>query len=242
MDTFLDKHAGSLRGILSGFDRILFRGLLFPLVYPQGFDGFLGGHGVLYKNFKPFVQRVSNHLSEHAKASAKAQGRPYHYIRSPSLSKEEFARDIMERDQIKEGLICVFGCGEPCMSFSIRKNGETQKLDLVSEERKCLHLYFYYVDPEFGFMHVRLQTWFPLNIQVCINGREYLAKQLDRHGIGYEKRDNCFTWIEDLPRAQKLLHKLETRRWIRILNRFARKVNPLLSCRDPLKARYSVTD
>jgi hypothetical protein len=235
MDTFLDKHAGSLQGILSGFDRILFRGLLFPLVYAQGFDGFLGGHGVLYKEFKPFVQRVSNHLSEHAKASAKAQGRPYHYIRSPNLSKEDFARHIMERDQIEEGLICVFGCVEPCMSFSIRRHDKAEKPELVSEERKCLHLYFYYLDPEFGLMHVRLQTWFPLTIQVCINGREYLAKQLNRHGIGYEQRDNCFTWIEDVPRAQKLLNKLETRRWIRILNRFARKVNPLLYCRNPLK-------
>lgn len=234
METFLEKHADSLKGILSGFDRILFRGLLFPLVYPKGFDGFLGGHGILYKDFKPFVKRVSHCLSEHAKDVAEAQGRPYHYIRSASLSKEDFARSIMEHDHIEEGLICVLACVEPCQSFSIRKNAKTKQLDLVSEPRKCLHLYFYYVDPEFGFMHVRLQTWFPLNIQVCLNGREYLAKQLDRQGIGYEKRDNCFTHIDDLPRAQKLLDQLEKRRWVRILSRFARKVNPLLSGRNPL--------
>jgi len=224
-----------LQGVLSGFDRILFRGLLFPLVYPQGFDGFLGGHGVLYKDFKPFVQRVSNHLIEHAKTLAESQGRPYRYLPSSSLSKEDFARNIMECDQIKEGLICVFVCVEPCQSFSIRGNGKTKKLELVSEQRKCLHLYFYYVDPEFGFMHIRLQTWFPLNIQVCMNGREYLAKQLDRHGIGYEKRDNCFTWIEDVARAQKLMDQLERRRWIRILTRYARKVNAFLYRRNPLK-------
>jgi len=234
METFLDKHAGSLRGVLSGFDRILFRGLLFPLVYPKGFDAFLGFHGVRYKDFKPFVQRVSNHLTEHAKQLAEAQERPYHYMGSPSQSKEDFARDIMERDQIEEGLICVLACVEPCQSFSIRRNAKTNRPDFVSEQRKCLHLYFYYADPDFGFMHVRLQTWFRLNIQVCLNGREYLAKQLDRRGIGYEKRDNCFTWIEDIPQAQKLLGKLEKRRWVRILDRFARKVNPLLYRRNQL--------
>jgi hypothetical protein len=235
METFLDKHASSLRGILSGFDRILFRGLLMPLVYSKGFDGFLGGHGILYKDFKRFVERISGHLHEHAKELANSQGRPYHYIPSARLSKEDFAREIMEQDQIQEGLICVLGCVEPCQSFSIRRNPTTKQPHLVSEQRKCLHLYFYYVDPEFGFMHIRLQTWFPLSIQVCINGREYLAKQLDRYGIGYEQRDNCFTWIEDLPRAQKLMDKLEKRRWVRILNRLARKVNPLLYRRNPMK-------
>jgi hypothetical protein len=234
METFFEKHAGTLQGVLSGFDRILFRGLLFPLVYPQGFDGFVRGHGVRYEDFTPFVRRVSDHLVDHAKELAESQGRPYQYIPSPKRSKEELARGIMERDQITEGLICVFGCVEPCQSFSIRRNAKTKKPDFVSERRQCLHLYFYYLDPEFGFMHVRLQSWFPLTIQVCMNGREYLAKQLDRHGIGYEKRDNCFTWIEDVPRAQQLLDKLEKRRWVRILNRFARKVNPFLYRRNPL--------
>ena len=234
METFLDKHADVLSGALSGLDRILFRGLFSRLSYTDGFDGFLGGHHVLFKDFSPFVQRVSNHLIEHAKAMAQSQGRPYQYLWSSMLSKEDIARDIMEQDEIKEGLICVLACVEPCRTFSIRRNAETKMLDLVSEERKCLHLYFYYMDPEFGFMHVRLQTWFPMNIQVCLNGREYLAKQLDRLDIGYEKRDNCFTRIDDLPRAQKLLDKLEQRRWVRILHRFARKVNPLLYRRNPL--------
>ena len=47
MHTFLSNHEGVI-GVLAGFDRILFRGLLQPLNYVQGFDGFLGGHGVLY--------------------------------------------------------------------------------------------------------------------------------------------------------------------------------------------------
>lgn len=237
METFLESHADSLLGVVSGLDRILFRGLLFPLVYTSGFDGFLGGHGVLFKDFKPFVQRVSKHLTEHAKAVAAKQERPYHYLRGSRLSKEDFARDIMERDQIEEGLICVLACVEPCQSFSVRGNRAKKTLDLVPEERKCLHLYFYYMDAEFGFMHVRLQTWFPLTLQVCLNGREYLAKQLDRLGIGYEKRDNCLTRIDDIPRAQKLMDKLEQRCWARVLHRFARQVNPLLYRRNPLKLR-----
>ena len=86
--------------------------------------------------------------------------------------------------------------------------GATKKLKLVAKERKCLHLYFYYLDREFGLMHVRLQTWLPFTIQVCLNGREWLAQQLDRAGISYLKRDNCFTQISDLKRAQRLMDRL----------------------------------
>jgi len=238
METFLEKHSGALLGSLSGIDRIVFRGLFRQLSYVDGFSGFLGGHGVLRKNFKGFVDRVSDQLVTHAKAMAKSQCREYRYLESSRLSKEDIARHIMERDQIKEGLICVLSCVEPCRSYGIRKNAKEKTLDLVSQERKCLHLYFYYLDPDFGFMHVRLQTWFPMNIQVCLNGREYLAKQLDRRGIGYEKRDNCFAHIDDLPQAQKLMDQLEKRRWARILTRFARRVNPLLQRKNPLHLSF----
>ena len=34
---------------------------------------------------------------------------------------------------------------------------------------------------------------------MVLNGREWLARQLDKKRIGYQRRDNCFTWIEDSP-------------------------------------------
>ncbi len=42
----------------------------------------------------------------------------------------------------------------------------------VSEKRlrKCLHFYFYFLDPEFGFLHVRAQSWLPFTIQIYIYG------------------------------------------------------------------------
>src|SRR5207247_5553515 len=135
------------------------------------------------------------------------------YLPSSKASKEELALQIVAQDGLKQGLICVFACVEPCQSFDLRKDAATKHLLLVSKERKCLHLYFYYQDREFGLMHVRLQTWLPFTIQVCLNGREWLARQLDRAGIAYTKRDNCFTYIADLKRAQQLLDQLSERKW-----------------------------
>jgi hypothetical protein len=84
------------------------------------------------------------------------------------------------------------------------------------------------MDREFGFMHVKIQTWFPFEIQVYVNGREFIARQLDKCGVRYERYDNCFTWIEDIEKAQKIANSLEARNFTRMLDRFAHELNPYL--------------
>jgi hypothetical protein len=102
-----------------------------------------------------------------------------------------------------------------------------KKLELQHRFRKCLHIYHYFIDPQFGFMSARIQTWFPMSIQVCINAREWLAQQMDQQRIGYHKRDNCFTWLEDLPRAQELMDRLLRSSWSVILNKISGQLNPI---------------
>jgi hypothetical protein len=174
---------------------------------------------------------------EHGKELAHKAGRPYVYLPSSKDSKEELALQIAERDAVKQGLIVVFACVEPCQSFDLRKDRATKHLQLVSKERKCLHLYFYYLDREFGLMHVRLQSWLPFSLQVCVNGREWLARQLERAGISYQKRDNCFSYIADPQRAQQLMDRLTARNFNPFLEALARKVNPWIDPQTGLDIR-----
>jgi len=237
MQTFLDRHRERIVGVLSGFDRVLFRGTLRCLEYQKGFEAFLATHRVLFKDFGTFAQRLSDEVKGHAKAYAAKHGRPLIYLPSPAISKEDFARRMMQRDNIQQGLICVLTCVEPCRAFKVRRNRDTRRLEFGLATRKCLFVYFYFADREFGLMHVRLQTWLPMPIQVCINGREYLAKRLDRAGIGYEQHDNCFTRIDDLPRAQAMLKDLEQRNWPVFLNALAKRLNPLMAAGHRLNLR-----
>jgi hypothetical protein len=84
------------------------------------------------------------------------------------------------------------------------------------------------MDRELGLIHVKLETWFPMQIQLYVNGHEWLARKLTRHGIRYTKLDNVFLWIEDFPRAQAFADRLVTVGWVDLLQRYARRVNPLL--------------
>jgi hypothetical protein len=228
MECFLERHRDRVIGTLSGLDRILFRGILRSICYRDGMDRFLGAHQILYRDFGAFADGLTERIKVHALRVCQGLQRPYIYLESSTACKEEIAQKTLQEHPIAEGLICVLGCVEPCLSYQMRRNAKLKRLELASAQRKCLHLYFYYLDREFGLIHVRLQTWLPFSIQVCLNGREYLARRLAKAGIGFEQRDNCFRRIDDLPRAQRMLDDLMTRKWHRFFNLLARRVNPLL--------------
>jgi hypothetical protein len=89
------------------------------------------------------------------------------------------------------------------MSFEYHRSENAKERGFVLRPRKCLHFYHYYLHPTFGFMNVRIQTWFPLKIQICLNGREWLGVELDKHSCAYQRSDNCFTALADPALAQR---------------------------------------
>jgi hypothetical protein len=208
MERFLKRHRGRHSDSITGFDRLLFRGLLRSISHVERLNYFMGRQRVPFKGFKAFVERFSAGVRRRAEGIAQRAGRPFLYLAASRTDKEKLVREVLERDRIEEGLVCVLACVEPCQSFSVRPNREKHELQLVARERKCLHLYFYLLHRDFGLMHIRLQTRLPLTIQVCINGWEWLARQMKRAGIEYEQKDNCFTSIADPSRAQALMDRL----------------------------------
>ena len=227
MHQFIAKHQEQIVGVLSGFDRVVFRGTLRPIAYADGMKRYLRATHVLLKDFGRHVEEVSNRLKEASLAQARALGRPVRYLPSSQTDKDALARRIMAADGITRGLVGVLSCVEPCQSFEMRRDRDTQKLVVEASYRKCLFLYHYWVHPVLGFMHARIQTWFPFAIQVCLNGREWLARQLEAAGLQYVRRDNCFPWVEDWATAQCLLDRQVKAHWPKLLDGIARQLNPI---------------
>ena len=84
------------------------------------------------------------------------------------------------------------------------------------------------MDREFGLIHLKLQTWFPMQIQVYVNGHEWLERKLTANGISFTKHYNVFLQIGDWKRAQKLSDRFIRVNWPLKLERYVRYVNPLL--------------
>jgi hypothetical protein len=227
MDQFVSRFRDKVTGVLSGFDRLVFRGTLLPLVRDGGMFSFLNCAGVRLLDFKDFVVKTSERVKEATLADARADERPVRYIERSSTSKEDVARDIAAESPVNEGLICALTAVEPCMSFEYHRSPNPKERGLKLRPRKCLHIYKYLLHPLFGFMNARIQTWFPFNIQICLNGREWLARALERKGIGFKRHDNCFTALDDARAAQRLMDKQLETDWPALLTRLARTMNPL---------------
>lgn len=227
MREFIHQYASSVIGVLHGFDRLRFRGTWQRVSTVAGLGSFLHYMGVLLKDAGEWMQQRTEAVKKASLAAADGQGRPVVYVNDPSARKEDMARRIAERDGIRKGLVCVLTAVEPCCSFDIQRNRKEKKLELVSRWRKCLHLYHYFLHPSFGLMHMRLQTWFPFNLWCCINGREWLARQLDERKIGYLKRENCLVAVEDIQRAQELADQQVRTNWSGVLAPIAATVHPI---------------
>lgn len=236
MKTFIQRFGSHILGALHGFDRIRFRGTRRFLANVAGMMGFLWQRQVLLKDFKAFAAKITDEVRQAAEQTAIAQGRPVMYLHNSAMDKEQWAREVAKRDGIQEGLIGVLKAVECCWSYQVGPNRAQQKLELRGQPSRCLHYYHYFMDPTVGLTYVRLQTWFPFTVHVGMNGREWLARQMDRIGLRYQRRDNCFAWIEDWAAAQRLLDEQLRTDWPGLLNGLLARANGALANVDP-KAR-----
>lgn len=229
MNAFVSRFCSSIIATLCCFDRVIFKGHL-----PFGNDGRLNsfvdyGLRIRRKDFIPMLAEHSDTLVDHAKARAEQEGRPYAY-RQGKFRKQTFIEDIIRRDGITEGLVAVLCCQETCRTVKLRHGRKRPELCFAYRPQRVL--YYYNIDPEFGLMYVRLQTWFPYTVQIYVNGHDWLARQMTRKRIGFCQRDNAFTQIDSAKRAQTLADQFCRLPWIRQLDRWVGQVNPIL--RQPL--------
>jgi hypothetical protein len=228
VDKFVARFRSFVTGVLSGFDRLVFRGHLLPLIRESGMYFFLEAAKVRLLDFKEFVLATTERIKQASLAEAHRLDRPIRYLDSPNIDKEVLARRILVERPVEQGLVCVLTALEPCRTFEYHRSQNREERGLRLRAGKCLHLYKYFLHPRFGFMNARLQTWFPFNIQVCMNGREWLARQLHRQGRSdFKRADNCFTWLGDPVVAQRLMNGQLTTNWPRVLDGIARSLNPL---------------
>ncbi len=234
MKSFIAKHADKISAVLSCFDRVIIRGHL-PMANPRYCRAWMRSKQIGlnlkdlpegWRNFKEAAPYFAERIKAHAQKLAADAGRPYRHLPSHNEPMEENARALAEQDGITEGLICVYSALEVCSTFRVRF-AETGP-ELGKDLRTCLVLYFYYLDRDFGLMHVKMQTWMPFTVQVYVNGHEWLARQMARQGIAFEKVDNTFVKLEDVARAEQCLPGFWQRDWPRFLDGLAKRVNPLI--------------
>ena len=225
LSRFVTKFTDSIVAVLSCFDRVIFKGHL-PINNGKALEGFVD-HVLKIRrcDFMDFAQEKSEALVEHAKRLAQEAGAEYHHLQG-KVRKDKLVDEILRKRPILEGLICALCCMECCPSFRLASGKGRPRL--VNARRQQRVLYFYFLDPQLGLIHVRLTTWFPFTLQVYVNGHSWLAQEMLKRRLGFNLQDNAFTALDDPRAAQELADSFADLNWTKILDRLARQVNPLM--------------
>jgi hypothetical protein len=225
LSRFVAKFTKLIVAVLSCFDRVIFKGYL-PITNGPALEGFVD-HVLRIRRceFMAFAEEQSETLVEHAKQMAHDAGAEYQYLQG-AHRKDKLVDAILRRRPIAEGLICAFCCMECCPSFRLASGKDRPRL--VNARRQQRVLYFYFLDPELGLIHIRLTTWFPFTVQVYVNGHSWLAQQMIEKCLGFTQRDNAFTALDNPQAAQALADAFVDQDWRKILHRLVRQVNPLM--------------
>jgi len=221
MRELVARLGNAVKSVLTGFDRIVFKGTILPLAHEDGAMSFLGWRGVLNRDYKKWMRAQTDALLTAVGQYAREQtGKPITPLSTWRYDKEQLARKRQEQAGIDTGLIGVWSCQESCWSYRARYCAEKGYPQLRRYTTQCKHLYLYLDHEQYGWMNVRLQTWFPYHIQIALNGREWLRRRLETHGVDFLRQGNKFLHIEDYALAQRYLRQQLDRQWPRLLNSF----------------------
>jgi hypothetical protein len=227
MKSFIDRFSGLVKGTISGFDRIVFKGLVLPLMSATEVMNFCRARRVLNKNYKDWMmEQTKNIISTADQYAIDNCGQPVTHIPTWRIRKEELAHERQRKEHISSGLIGVWSCLERGSSYRAVYCAKTGFPQLRNYQTQCKHLYFYFDDSEYGFMNIRLQTWFPYHIQICLNGREWLGRSLEREGIDFLVHGNKFLYLADYQKAQQLLDQQLDTRFTDMLDGFTQRIFP----------------
>jgi hypothetical protein len=187
---------------------------------------FLYERSVLLKHFRDWAMGLTDQVRRSTECLAEENEMKVQHVSSSSVRKEDLARSLAGERWERPGLSCILSCTELCRTFTVGPNRALKRLELRHHDSKCLHYYFYLRHPHWGPMHVRLQTWLPFSVHVCLNGRDWLGTEMTRLGMPHTQRDNTFTFVEDVARAQRLLDGQLRTNWDWHLDRLLTRVHP----------------
>lgn len=142
--------------------------------------------------------------------------------------KDDVAKEYLEKFPREEGVLFIGKAQEKTrvVRTAKRRNPDTGQTYpwLVMSTAMVNHYYFYGVDRDFGPFFVKLGSYFPYTGKVCLNGHEYLKRQLLQEGIVFEALDNGLLSCADPVRAQQICEELSAekieafvRKWLRRL-------------------------
>jgi len=240
MKLLTEKYEKKIVGVSGCFDRLLITGTLPEICFSQGITSYFLRNHIRIFDYLKFVEPFKDKIRANAEQIAQENGIEIEFIRKTHIRKEDVVTKILDKRGNKPGLIHIISAMESCSSFQPWHDKTSGRTYLRGRQGKCLHYYFYFIDPYLGYGFIRVPTWCPFRLQVYINGHNILANKLSQHGIEYSMLDNSFDYISDFEKAQELSDDFDVKTLHKYLDILSRKYCPILSDFDKVY-HWSIT-
>ncbi|MCP4896840.1 MAG: MarR family transcriptional regulator, partial [bacterium] len=219
MGSLIDRYHNKVAGVLSCWDRVVIRGTLPGLCYAAGMTSYLNAQHIRIFDYPRFAEPLRDEVRSNAEKLAAKAGIEVEFMRKSSSRKETRIKEVLKQRGDRPGLVHILSAMEACPSYRPWHDKQTHETFLKPTGGKCLHYYFYFIDEQLGLCYLRVPTWCPFGLQFYFNGHNWLARQLDKAGIGYKLLDNAFVQIDDFEAAQQIADVFPIRTLHHALNR-----------------------
>jgi len=224
-----ERYKDKIKGVLSCFDRIVIHGNIPELCFDGGMTSYLYKNDIKIFDYPEWANSRREELREFAEQIAKENRLEIEFIRKlDSFRKDDRIAAIIESRGDHPGLVHIFSAMETCTSYKPWHDKATGKTFVKNDSGKCLHYYFYFIDPDFGLCYLRVPTWCPFRLQFYMNGHNWLASRLSKQGIAYQMRDNAFLSIADGEKAQHLSDHIRVEDLHQVLDILANRYCPVV--------------
>jgi hypothetical protein len=126
-----------------------------------------------------------------------------------------------------DGVVVIGVAQEKARAFKAHKRRLSARgvtFDFTRQSVSVNHYYFYLHDAEWGPAFIKIGTYLPYPIKVCLNGHEWVKQQLRRAAIPFTSLDNGFLTCADPARLQTLCDQLGPRDIQQMFDRWSRRL------------------
>lgn len=159
--------------------------------------------------------------------------------------KDDVAKKHLARFQGSEGVLFLGKAQEKVPVFRTERrlgpNGVYVPW-IVKTHTPVNQFYFYILDDDFGPLFLKFSTYFPYTAKLCLNGHEYLKRQLAKEGIAFEALDNGIRSCADPKRMQAIADGLTSAKLDAVLRKWLAKLpHPYTAADRQAGYRYQVS-
>ncbi len=229
MELLTTKYQDKISGVLSCYDRMIITGTIPRLCYSQGMTSYLYSQKIKIFDYPEFAKPFKEEIRTNAEQIAQDNDIEIEFVKKSHIRKEDLVKKVLDKRSYHPGLVHILSAMESCGSYKPWYNKRTGKAYLKGTQGKCLHYYFYFIDPYLGYGYIRVPTWSPFKLQVYLNGHNILANELDKNNVKYTMLDNAFDYIEDFEKAQEICDDIDVKKIHKRLDVLSKKYCPVIS-------------